>query len=113
MYSVQQGQCFVVPNLPVDDQLFDPPDSETVDQTDLSEVTRMGTDTIDGQQVIVYDVSGTEFGQSGGARYYLRADSGRLRRIEAGSQQMDFFAWDEEVASIQPPEMDCTAPGGR
>ena len=110
-YVVTGGQCF-------SGSLQQGISREDVDPGTFAEgasanpaVEPVGTDTIDGEEVLVYEVSGS--GAAGGETltYYVLADSGYPRRIESESMQWDFHSWGE-VEPVEAPEMDCrTMPG--
>ncbi len=110
VYSVQEGGCITVPSNPVETP--EPPEEEAIDDARFSSVTRTGTETIDGEEVIVYDVSATS-SNIPDATYYLLADTGRLRRVTTqgprGPQQVEFLAWGDEVDPITLPEA-CPSP---
>lgn len=74
------------------------------------EVTPVGRDTIDGEEVLVYEISQAESQKP--LTYYILADSGYPRRIEGESMRWDFHSWGV-VDPIQKPEGDCQSmPGG-
>lgn len=110
-YVVTGGQCF-------SGSLQQGINREDVDPGALSEgasanpaVEPVGTDTIDGEEVLVYEVSGSSPAGGETLTYYVLADSGYPRRIESESMQWDFHSWGE-VEPVEAPEMDCrTMPG--
>jgi len=108
MYSVQDGQCFVISEAPVDPT--EPPDEDELEEDRISSVTRIGTETIDGETVAVYEVVAEDFGP-GDTTYYLSENSGRLRRMvfggQRGQQQIDFLAWGDDVDPVTRPDMNC------
>ncbi|MGB9933898.1 hypothetical protein [Haloarcula amylolytica] len=74
------------------------------------DITPVGRDTIDGEEVLVYEIS--QAGSQEPVTYYILAESGYPRRIEAESMQWDFHSWGS-VDPIQKPEGDCQSmPGG-
>jgi len=107
-YSVQDDQCFVISEAPVDPT--EPPDEDELEEDRISSVTRIGTETIDGETVAVYEVVAEDFGP-GDTTYYLSENSGRLRRMvfggQRGQQQIDFLAWGDDVDPVTRPDMNC------
>jgi hypothetical protein len=109
-YTVAGGQCF-------QGTMQQGMDRDEVDPSDFSdraqenpELTPVGRDTIDGEDVLVYELSQDEAQEP--VTYYILADSGYPRRIEAESIQWDFHSWGS-VEPIQQPEGDCQSmPGG-
>jgi len=74
------------------------------------DITPVGRDTIDGEEVLVYEIS--QSGSQEPVTYYILADSGYPRRIEAESMRWDFHSWGS-VEPIQKPDRDCQSmPGG-
>lgn len=75
-------------------------------------VENIGTETIDGESVTVYEITYPDRPDHPERMYIL--DSGHLRRVEADSETTDFFDWGS-TDPIEPPEMECTDmefPGG-
>jgi copper(I)-binding protein len=107
-YSVQDDQCFVISEAPVDPT--EPPDEDELEEDRISSVTRIGTETIDGETVAVYEVVAEGFGP-GDTTYYLSENSGRLRRMvfdgQRGQRQIDFLAWGDDVDPVTRPDMNC------
>jgi hypothetical protein len=106
VYVVSQGECltyesapFDVPEEPVDIQ------QEGELQEQNPEVTEVGTDTIDGDAVTVYEV----VGERTYTMYVL--ESGFPRRVETDGQSVDYYDWGD-TDPIEPPDMDCSSPGG-
>ena len=74
------------------------------------DITPLGRDTIDDEEVLVYEIS--QGGSQELVTYYILADSGYPRRIEAKAMQWDFHSWGS-VELTQKPEGDCQPmPGG-
>lgn len=73
------------------------------------EITPVGRDTIDGEEVLVYDIS--QDGSQEPVTYYILADSGYPRRIEAESMRWDFHSWGS-VEPIQKPDGECQSMSG-
>ncbi|MHB9287629.1 hypothetical protein ACKVMT_11400 [Halobacteriales archaeon Cl-PHB] len=66
-----------------------------------------GTDTIDGEKVLVYELSSdATAGLDETVTYYVLADTGHLRRIESPSMQFDFHSWGA-VDPVEKPDMNC------
>lgn len=112
-YFVTGGQCFsgsIQQGISRDD--VDPgrfPEEATANPG----VSPAGRDTVDGDEVLVYEVTATGAGGSGETlTYYVLPDSGYLRRIESESMQWDFTSWGN-VDPVEEPEQDCQSlPGG-
>ena len=111
-YVVTQGGCF-------SGMMQGGMDRESVDPSAFSEqasanpdVEPAGTDTIDGEEVLVYEVSGSGMGGTDGTvTYYVLADSGYPRRIESASMQWDFHSWGA-VEPVQEPDANCQSMPG-
>lgn len=109
-YTVAGGQC-------IRGSMQQGMDREAVDPGRFSDrpqqnpdITPVGRDTIDGEEVLVYEIS--QGNSQEPVTYYILADSGYPRRIEAESMQWDFHSWGE-IEPIQKPEGDCQSmPGG-
>jgi len=107
LYLVQEGRCFKNPGqgIPQTGTGVDPKDEEQV--TGNPDVTPSGRDTIDGEEVYVY-----EYSQQGEAfTLYVSVDTGRPVRAEFSQGQIDYHSWGE-VDPIEPPDIDCQEPGG-
>jgi len=106
VYSITEGQCLVFDNLPT--QLPDDPrEFEDIDdlETQQPEITEIGTDTIDGDPVTVYEVDA----ETVYTMYIL--ESGFPRRVETPQGDSNYYDWGD-TEPIEPPDMDCTSPGG-
>lgn len=107
-YVVVDGQCMIAPETdtvaPVATP-FAPMNPQGVKHDLPDEVSREGTETIDGDRVIRFEVDSV----SGSLRYYLLEDSGLLRRIEwedadsSGTLEYQY----ENVEPVDSPEMEC------
>jgi hypothetical protein len=106
VYSVSQGECIVFDNLPT--QIPDDPagfdDSEDL-EAQQPEITKVGTDEIDGDPVTVYEVDA----QTLYTMYIL--ESGFPRRIETPQGDANYYDWGD-TEPIEPPDMNCSSPGG-
>jgi hypothetical protein len=109
-YTVTGGQCLQgtmqqgMARDEVDPGQFSDQSEENPD------ITPVGRDTIDGEEVLVYEIS--QDGSQEPVIYYILADSGYPRRIEAESMRWDFRSWGS-VEPIQKPDGDCQSmPGG-
>lgn len=115
-YFVVEGQCFAgMMGDGFDEEEVDPSTYEDeVEET--PEVAMTDTDEIDGEEVLVFELTEEEAAHHDeGLTYYVLADSGYLRRVEADSGTWDFTAWGEDVEDVEEPEMDCqemAGPGG-
>ncbi|WP_367175237.1 hypothetical protein [Haloarcula rubripromontorii] len=109
-YTVAGGQCFRGTMQQGMDRDEVDPDQFSNRPEENPDITPAGRDTIDGEAVLVYEIS--QSGSQEPVTYYILADSGYPRRIEAGSMQWDFHSWGS-VDPIQKPEGDCQSmPGG-
>jgi hypothetical protein len=113
-YFVTGGQCFRggMMQQGLDREAVDP--DRFAEQADAyPDVEPAGRDTIDGEEVLVYEVSaGGTTGSERTVTYYVLADSGYPRRIEADSIRMDFSSWGE-ADPVEPPDANCQQmPGG-
>lgn len=116
-YIVQEGGCSLVRS-----GGFEGTEGEDVDEPDMeahegaaaahSELEAVGRDTIDGEEVYVFELSANEAAEhDGSVTYYVSVETGYLRRVESEDTAMDFHSWGE-VDPIEPPEMECTEMGG-
>ncbi|MEF8814600.1 MAG: hypothetical protein V5A55_12390 [Halovenus sp.] len=108
-YFVLGNQCFEgSQRTAVDRGDVDPSEYES-ESSDIRGLEPVGTDTIDGDDVLVYETpSDAEVGQ---VTYYILEDSGYPRRIEAENGQWDFYSWNE-ANPIEPPDIDCRSQYG-
>ncbi|MDS0223555.1 hypothetical protein NDI54_19625 [Haloarcula sp. S1AR25-5A] len=108
-YTVAGGQCFRgTMQQGMDRDEVDPGDFSDRAQAN-PELTPAGRDTIDGEDVLVYELSQDEGRDP--VTYYILADSGYPRRIEAESMQWDFHSWGS-VEPIQQPDGNCQSMPG-
>ena len=80
---------------PVDPDMTDPEIHSGVDVA----MTNVGTDTIEGDSVYVYEHEDDD------GRMYVHADSGLPRRYVAPDAVVDWFY--DDIAPVDPPELDC------
>ncbi len=101
VYTVEGDNCFILPSAPgmVPDEPTGIQGEEEFEQQD-PDVTRIGTDTIDGDPVTVYEV----VTQQTVTMYIL--DSGFVRRVETPQATADYFDWGN-TAPVEPPDLDC------
>ena len=106
VYVVAEGECIAYDSAP-----FQVPEEPTdiQQEEDLQEqnpdITEVGTDTIDGDPVTVYEVDAEMLY----TMYVL--ESGYPRRVEVDGQSVDYYDWGD-TDPIEPPDMDCSSPGG-
>lgn len=116
-YIVQDGGCFLTRS-----GEFEGTEGEDVDEPDMEahegtaaahpELEAVGRDTIDGEEVYVFELSASEAAEHDDAvTYYVSVETGYLRRVESGGTAMDFHSWGE-ADPIEPPEMECTEMDG-
>lgn len=105
-YTVTDGQCLLVEE-PPDEADQGEPDGEEIQEDNLAALSRVGTDTIDGDSVTVYELRAEDsvFMEEDTTYYVL--DSGYLRRIEVGEMTVDYFDWGD-TDPVEPPDMDCS-----
>ncbi|GCF13656.1 hypothetical protein Harman_15910 [Haloarcula mannanilytica] len=103
-YTVAGGQCIMgTMQQGMDREDVDP--SEFSDRAEQNpDITPVGRETIDGDEVLVYELS--QSGTDEPVTYYILADSGYPRRIETGRTRWDFHSWGD-VDPIQEPDADC------
>lgn len=108
-YTVAGGQCLRgTMRQGMDRDEVDP--GRFADQAEAnSDLTPVGRDTIDSEEVLVYEIS--QAGSQAPVTYYILADSGYPRRIEAESMRWDFHSWGS-VEPIQKPEGNCRSMPG-
>jgi hypothetical protein len=118
-YTVMSGQgetlCIESPDrTPPGEGQVDPDDYESR-VSEYSDITPTGRDTIDGEEVYVYELGPETTERSGTVTYYVGVDSGYLRRVESAEATVDFHSWND-VDPIDAPDMDCQdmseMPGG-
>lgn len=114
-YFVQDGGCFVTS--PGEEERI-----EEAEEPDIGahegeaeahpELEAVGRDTIDGEEVYVFELSASEATEHDDAvTYYVSVETGYLRRVEDGTTVMDFHSWGD-VDPIEPPDMECMEMGG-
>jgi hypothetical protein len=103
-YTVVGEQCFTGSVQSGLDREDVDPDAFAEGASANPTVEPAGRDTIDGEAVLVYEVSADAAGET--LTYYVLADSGYLRRIESPSMQWDFSDWGA-ADPVQPPDADC------
>jgi hypothetical protein len=110
-YVVTGGQCFTGSTQMAVGAEQAHPDQFPENAQAHPNVEPAGTETIEGDEVLVYEISAAD-GGSETLTYYVLADSGYPRRIESESMQWDFHSWGE-VDPIEAPEGNCQEmPGG-
>jgi len=106
-YLVQGGQCLKNPGeVPTPDSDINPESREEVAE-DHPDVTPAGRDTIDGEEMRLYEVQ--ENGET--VTLYVSVETGFLRRVEFDAGRIDYHSWGE-VGPIEPPQMNCQEIGG-
>ncbi len=105
LYLVENGEDCIIMSPDEDNPAPEPPD-ETDPEAGLSEqasVERVGTDTIDGDAVVVYELTAEERDET--ATWYLLEDSGRPRRLEAEEVTIDWTY--QDVPPVEAPDIEC------
>lgn len=117
MVSSSQGEEFCIQNpdrTPPDEGQVDPDDYES-DVSEYPDLTPVGRDTIDGEEVYVYELTPEETGGTDTITYYVSVDSGYLRRVESPEAVVNFHSWND-VEPVEAPDMECNdmsqMPGG-
>jgi hypothetical protein len=72
------------------------------DRSAQAEVTPTGRDTIDGEDVLVYEITSGE----DDVTYYISADTGYPVRVETTNGAFDFSSWGD-VEPVGTPDMEC------
>lgn len=108
-YTVSGGQCFRGTMRQGMDRDEVNPGRFSDQPRQNPDVTPVGRDTIDGEEVLVYEIS--QSGSREPVTYYILADSGYPRRIEAESMRWDFHSWGA-VEPIQKPDGNCRSMSG-
>jgi hypothetical protein len=105
-YIVNQGQCITYEN-PPDQTPDDPTEFENIEDLEAQQpdITQVGTDTVDGDPVTVYEVDG----ETTYTMYVL--ESGFPRRIETPQGDSNYYDWGD-TEPIEPPDLECMSPGG-
>lgn len=109
-YLVEGEECMVLPGTgeEFDQEDVEDPEAEAEAQPD---VEASGRDTIDGEEVHVFELSGEEAAQyDEDVTYYVSVETGYIRRIETGSSVTDFHSWGD-VEPVEAPEMECVDMG--
>ncbi|SEN96498.1 hypothetical protein SAMN05216388_1006191 [Halorientalis persicus] len=106
-YMVSDGNCFtgMSEGEGVNEEQVNPGTHERT-ATNNPDLTPTGTETIDGQEVLVYEVSQTGGSNADTVTYYVLADSGYLRRMETGPTTWDIHSWGEGDP-VSEPDMNC------
>lgn len=111
-YVVRGGECSVM-----NSGDFEGVEEERVGELDLEgheeeavehpELEAVGRDTIDGEEVYVFELSADEAAEHDvDVTYYVSVETGYLRRVEYETAVMDFHSWGS-VDPIEPPDMEC------
>lgn len=107
-YVVTAGECIEYPDVAAAlDSVagFDRGNASTA--TSTPEVTVTGKTTIDGRETLVFEpAQGAPADTDQRATYYADVETRYLRRIEAGSVTVDYYAW-TEAEPIEAPAGDC------
>ncbi|MFC7008201.1 hypothetical protein [Halalkalicoccus salilacus] len=104
-YIVQDGGCFLTRS-----GEFEGTEGEDVDEPDMEahegaaaahpELEAVGRDTIDGEEVYVFELSASEAAEHDDAvTYYVSVETGYLRRVESEGTAMDFHSWGRRTRS--------------
>jgi len=109
-YMITSGQgetvCMRNPGgAPLDENQIDPDDYES-DVSEYPDLTPTGRDTIDGEEVYVYELTPEMTEQSDTITYYVGVSSGHLRRVESPEATVNFHSWND-VDPVEAPNMDC------
>lgn len=113
MYVIEGDECFRMPQQEQED------DREEVDteihEREASEnpdLEPVGTDTIDGETVLVFELSRDEAAtHDEEITYYVSAETGYLRRVETATDVIDYHSWGD-VEPIEAPDVECVTMGG-
>jgi hypothetical protein len=111
-YQVAGGQCFKNPpevENPAPPQVPDVDEHQEFVQ-ELPE-THDRTETIDGDEVHVYEIDENTALDFQGYTLYVSVETRRIRRIEFEDWSIDYHSFGE-VGSIEPPDMTCQELGG-
>ncbi|MDZ7688536.1 MAG: hypothetical protein U5J64_07420 [Halobacteriales archaeon] len=103
-----EGFCMRNPSgdmTPPNEAQVEPGDYES-DVSEYPDLTPAGTDTIDGEQVYVYELTSDMTGQSGTVTYYVSVNSGYLLRVDSPDAVVNFHSWGN-VEPVEAPDMDC------
>jgi hypothetical protein len=103
-YVVSGGQCFITGQ---DEDTA--PARVKEDREENADVTPSGRETIDGQEVFVYEIP---TGAGGTATYYVSTDTGYPVRFESDDSELNFHSWGD-VEAVEKPDMDCQEMGGQ
>lgn len=109
-YMVMSGQgenlCIENPDSTRPDEGQVDPDDYESDVSEYPDLTPTGRDTIDGEEVYVYELNPEMTGQSDTITYYIGVNSGYLRRVESADATVNFHSWND-VDPVEAPNMDC------
>lgn len=109
-YVDVNGQCSQYPDVRVASQDASASDGRAGGIETSPQLTRAGSTTIDGREMLVFELLEDTFGGYGDQlTYYVDPESGYLRRLEAGSITVDYY-FRREVEPIVAPDMDCRQP---
>ena len=112
LYMIEGDECFLMPEREEEGE------QEEVDTTTHEreaeqnpDLEPVGEDTIDGETVLVYELSPDEsVTHDEEMTYYVSAETGYLRRIETETDVIDFHSWGD-IDPIEEPDMDCMTMG--
>jgi hypothetical protein len=102
-YVVSGGQCFIT------GQREDAAPARIDDDREAyADLSPSGRDTIDGQDVFVYDLPAED---GGSPTYYVSTETGYPVRFESNDSTFSFHSWGD-VDPITAPDMECQEMGG-
>jgi hypothetical protein len=105
-YLVTNDSCLLNPGRDTAPDGLGPNDFES-DAESQADLEATGQTTIDGEPVLVYELSASgEGGFDTAATYYVHANTGYLRRVETDGSVLDFHSWGE-AEPVTAPNLDC------
>jgi hypothetical protein len=113
-YQVTGGQCFKnAENMDLDTPGPVPNPEEDWDPTAGISGEPTGRETIDGEEMLVYETGAAAESPYEGTEItaYVSAETGYLRRVEGKEWQVDYHSWGD-VDPIEAPDMECQEVGG-
>lgn len=107
-YVVTAGECIEYPDLAAGlESVAGVSGQERADGATDPQLTVSGRTTIDGQEMLVFELPPGELADGGpSVTYYVDEATRYLRRLETGTTTVDYHSWNA-VDPIQPPDLEC------
>jgi hypothetical protein len=107
-YIVSNGECVRYPGVSAREGSETGEGSTAVDATELE---RVGTTTLDDEEVVAYELPPASTDEDGEPlTYYVSTETRYVRRIESATGVVDYDSWGD-VDAVEPPDGECRDAG--